>query len=133
MLRYDGRSLVLFNRSPDATINIRNLTFVQKGEEDEIVFEAQEWGIGTGDLRAVRPGDCYQAWSVAWDDLPASEFPAEICASRQGFFQTPRAFWIAQEADAVFEVRRGSRVLAVCPAVEEDIEIEIRCLVEVRP
>jgi len=132
LLRYDGRTLVLFNRSQE-NINIRNLVFVQQTEEGEVEFEVTEWGErGTGNLRVMRPGECYQAWSISWVDLPASEPPADICVVRQGFIQTPRAFWIGLP-DATFEVRRGAHVLAVCPTAEEDIEIELRCVVDVRP
>lgn len=123
----------MFNRSPEAAINIRNLTFVQEADEEDIVFEATEWEVGTGNLREMRSHDCYQAWALKWLDFAPNVFPAEICVTRQGVFRTARAFWIGSEFGAQFEVRRGSQVLATCPTAEEDIEVEIRCVVDIRP
>jgi hypothetical protein len=134
LLRYDGRTLVLYNRSDDEAINIRNLSFVQEAEEGDIVFEATEWAAGgTGDLRALRPHECYQVRTMAWLRFSADEFPADICMVRQGTFQTSRSFWVSQELGPTFQVRRGSQVLGECPTAEEDIEVELRCVVDVRP
>jgi hypothetical protein len=133
LLRYDGRTLVLFNRAEEDELNILNLSFVQETEEGDIVFRADEWEFGTGDLRAMRPHDCYQVWTLDWINLPLNKFPSEICVNRQGIFQTSRSFWIGAELGLTFEVRRGSQVLAVCQTAEEDIEVEIRCAVDIRP
>ena len=134
LLRYDGRTLVLYNRSEDESINIRNLSFVQETEEGDIVFWATEWDAGgTGDLRALRPHECYQVRTMAWLRFSVDVFPADICMIRQGTFQTSRSFWVSQALGPVFQVRRGSQVLAQCPTAEEGIEVEVRCAVDVRP
>lgn len=134
LLRYDGRTLVLYNRAEEEAINIRNLSFVQESDEGDIVFRATEWDVGgTGDLRALRPHECYQVRTLAWLRFSVDVFPSDICMLRQGTFQTSRSFWVSQELGEVFEVRRGSQVLAECPTAEEGIEVEVRCIVDVRP
>lgn len=128
VLRYDSRSLVVYNRAPDnQIINIINLTFTQGGD-DSLTFNATEWT--TGNLRAVRPERCYQVWTVEFRQLPPDEFPAEICQSRLGFNQTTRTFWVAQEPQAVFQVMRGTTQLAECPAAPNGSLEEIHCLVD---
>lgn len=128
VLRYDSRSLVVYNRAPDnRIINIINLTFTQGGD-DALTFNATEWT--TGNLRAVRPERCYQVWTVEFRQLPPEDFPAEICQSRLGFNQTTRTFWVAQEPEAVFQVMRGTTQLAECPAAQPGNLEEVYCLVD---
>lgn len=128
VLRYDSRSLVVYNRAPDnRIINIINLTFTQGGD-DALTFNATEWT--TGNLRAVRPERCYQVWTVEFRQLPPEDFPAEICQSRLGFNQTTRTFWVAQEPEAVFQVMRGTTQLAECPAAADGSLEEVYCLVD---
>jgi serine/threonine protein kinase len=133
LLRYDGRSLIVYNRLPEGDINIRNLIFVQDSDEGEITFDAEEWQNSPSNLRALPSHRCYQVWSFNYTTLPASEFPADICLTRQGFFRTSRPFWIGAELDSTFKVMRGSQTLAECPTAEDDIEVELRCLVDLSP
>lgn len=131
LLRYDGRSLVLYNRAPSQRINISTLTFVRiRANGSTMTFAADEWG--SEDLFALRAEDCFQLFTVRYRSLPADEFPAEICNFRQGFFSTVNSFWTAPQADATFEVRRDGDVLATCPAVLTESTEEVRCLVELR-
>jgi hypothetical protein len=130
LLLYDGRTLVVYNRDPSDSVNIRQLTFVQVDQGEEIVFEATRWT--TGDLRSVRPHTCYQVWTNAYSNLPANEPPADVCESRQGFFGTVQLFWLSANPVATFEVRRGNDVLAVCPVSRPNTYEQTRCAVDVR-
>jgi hypothetical protein len=132
LLRYDGRSLVLYNRSGDQQIDVSRLSFVLRGSSgDETAFDASEWG---GDsLTGLSPAHCFQLWTTSYANLLASDFPAEICASRTGFRQTLRAFWVNDGGDGVFKVTRGGQILATCPVIAPDSEDEIRCLVDLTP
>jgi hypothetical protein len=131
LLRYDGRSLVLYNRSPSATIDVSGLSFVRiSASGSTTTFRASEWGVDTAsDIQAE---DCLQVWTVSFSNLQATDFPAEICRFRQAFRQTSRAFWTSSNPDVIFEVRRGSIVLATCPTVRSDNLDETRCLAEIR-
>jgi hypothetical protein len=131
LLRYDGRSLVLYNRSPSATIDVSGLSFVRiSASGSTTTFRASEWGVDTAsDIQAE---DCLQVWTVSFSNLQATDFPAEICRFRQAFRQTSRAFWTSSNPDVIFEVRRGSVVLATCPTVRSDNLDETRCLAEIR-
>jgi hypothetical protein len=138
LLRYDGRTLVLYNQSP-SSIDISDLSFVRTTSAGtEVRFDADEWT--TGSLFSVRSRSCYQVWTTSFVSIPMDEFPAEICVPRIGFWQTSRAFWVSRstDADQMFEVRRGSDVLATCPVsprfepVQDNVEAltEYRCYVE---
>ncbi len=124
LLRYDGRTLVAYNRS-NQRIDISGLVFVGNGGS----FQAREWDTGVGEISRIPTQICYQVWSTLFVNLPDNAFPAEICASRRGFRQTARTFWIDNSEGATFEVRRNNVVLAECPAVSEDNEADNRCLV----
>lgn len=140
LLRYDRRSLVLYNRWPTgATIDVSDLTFVQTPAEGApISFAATEWG---GDnLTALQSGDCYQALMAFYSELPANDFPTDICVWRQGYFSTARAFWTSQTPDATFEVRLGDETIGTCPTVpaisypefqagDVDFGDEVRCFI----
>ena len=85
LLRYDDRTLVLYNRWPDQFINIIDLSFVYEPPIGRTVtFRASEWN-NASDLRRMRSQDCFQVWTTQFRSLPASEFPADICQTRQGF------------------------------------------------
>lgn len=124
LLRYDGRSIVLMNRSIDAEININNLVLTGGGQS----FEVRSF---PNFQTSMPPEFCYQLWTLDFRSLPADEFPAEFCASRRGFAQTGRIFWVSEEPDAVFEVRRSGRVLGTCPAVREIDREDNRCVIDI--
>lgn len=136
LLRYDGRTLVIYNRA-EARATVNNLRFYllepdpdkPDGFIETEVFAAREWG----DLnRGLASGRCLQVWSLRYRFLPLTEPPADICLSRVFFRQTADPFWFSELYDegAYFEVRRGTvDVLAECPAAEPDSLDETRCVV----
>jgi hypothetical protein len=129
LLRYDGRTLVLFNRS-NTSVDIRSLSFVQvSAAGDGATFQTSDWA---GNLQSLRAGGCYQVWTTDIAGLPADEPPATECKSRAGFRSTRNVFWISNDGTVKFEVRRGSDVLAVCPVSRVGTFIETRCAVDVR-
>ncbi len=142
MLRYDRRSLVLYNRLPESSIDLSGLTFIQIPAQGEpIVFRTSEFTVG--DLEALIPRDCFQLWTLFYTSLPANRFPAEICGNRQGFRQTVKSFWLGDDLDATFEVRRNGEMLGVCPVSSEidfdefstgveDLGGETRCVIDLR-
>lgn len=125
LLRYDGTSLVLMNRSDERSLNINNLVFTA----NDIDFEVTE--LPNFNNSPLPEGFCYQLWTTEFRTLPADEFPAEACRSRRGFAQTTRTFWISEEPDTVFEVRRSGRVLGTCPAVREIDREDNRCVIDI--
>jgi serine/threonine protein kinase len=130
LLRYDGRSLVIFNRQGENRVDISDLDFIGINQAGgEVRFSSNQWGSGNNNLYALRPGDCFQVWSMQISSLPVDDFPADICGFRQGFVQTPRTFWISEAQDAVFEVHFEDQRLATCPAAKPGSEIERRCAV----
>jgi serine/threonine protein kinase len=133
LLRYDGDSVVVYNRDPSRNINIVNLNFVGRNAQgNEVVFNSEDWGVTTlQDRAALRPRDCFQVWSTRFTTLPASVFPADICQSRQGFYATRSAFWVNPNPSEplLFEVRRGRQVLGQCPTVDQDSTREMRCVI----
>lgn len=142
LLRYDRRSLVFYNRLPESNIDLSGLTFVQiPAQGAPIVFRTSEFTVG--DLDALVPRDCFQVWTLFYTSLPANRFPAEICDNRQGFRQTVKSFWLSEDLDATFEVRRNGETLGVCPvsseidfdefsAGVEDLGDETRCVIDLR-
>ncbi|MFN8374148.1 MAG: hypothetical protein U0694_14885 [Anaerolineae bacterium] len=84
-------------------------------------------------LSNFRSGDCLQVWTSDFNQLAEVE---RVCPNRQGWRQLvdARLFWISDEANATFEVRRGtSRVLAVCPVspAAGTADFEFECAVDV--
>jgi hypothetical protein len=120
LLRYDGRSVVLYNRLPNNNIDISQLEFVQ--------YETNEVNSGVlhtyptanfvvGDTSSVRPQDCYQLWANGYFELSADEYPAEICAFRQGFGATRNTFWTSEEPGRTFQVLQNNTPIATCLTV----------------
>lgn len=131
LLRYDGRSLVLYNRSPAQRINISGLLFegVQPNGST-MTFLADEWQ--SDDVTSLRARDCFQLFTIRYRTLPADEFPADICNFRQGFFSTVDSFWVASQPNMTFEVKQNDQILAVCPTAISETTDEVRCLVDLR-
>lgn len=125
LLRYDSRSIVLYNRDLDEGIDIAPLEFAQ----GSITYSSQRL-IGLGEQ--LPSSMCGQVWTMEFTTLPADEFPAEICESRRGFAGTNRTFWISDEPGTTFTVSRRGRVIAECPTVTSNFVDEMRCIVELR-
>lgn len=129
LLRYDGRSVVIYNRNNAGDIELFRLVFEQQDGDDLMVFEGEDFLRG----EIVLPQrSCAQLWVNRFTELPADEFPAEICQSRRAFLQTTRTFWISETPGATFRVIRNGRTLGVCPAVNSNDENDNRCVVDIR-
>lgn len=134
-LLYDGRTLILRNRS-DVNTNVADLLFMRVDAAGSTYdFAAAEWGNNTA-LTSLRGGDCFQVWTNAFARLAE---PDE-CNFRQGFANrsAPSWFWRSDEPDAVFTVSRDDELLAECPAAPTDLDASaedsewLRCLVDIR-
>jgi hypothetical protein len=139
LLRYNRRSLMVYNRLPgDVSIDVSGLTFVQSSAEgDAVQFAASEWA--TGDVTALRSGDCYQVLMNYYTELPSTTFPTDVCVWRQGYRSTMRDFWTSADPEATFDVQLNGVTVATCPTVPEitmtefdsgdvDYGEEVRCL-----
>jgi serine/threonine protein kinase len=113
LLTWDAESLVLLNRSSRA-VDVSGLTFIQITPGGrQLSFESQRWEGGGSPTGSLPAGDCFQVWR----DSVSSTLPVpEGCDSRRAWqaVGSQRWFWVSSAADAAFEVRRGSRVLAEC-------------------
>jgi hypothetical protein len=110
-LVYDADSLVLLNQS-DEPADISGISFVQPVDEGQPLFSVQRWAGGTASLEALPPGDCFQVYTtnVVVGDTP------DDCGTRHKWDQAspPRWFWISDDPDAHFEIRRAGTVLSRC-------------------
>ncbi|MCA9892986.1 MAG: serine/threonine protein kinase [Anaerolineae bacterium] len=141
MLRYDGRTFVVYNRTAEFNFAVRNLRFVlyepdpfyDDADEAPIIqtinFAVEELGSLAGGLR---PGNCLQVWTLQFVSLPGDEPPADMCATRTYFRQIAEPFWISEHSNrAYLEVRLGRvDVLTTCPVMIPDTFTEVRCLVD---
>ncbi|MEQ8675549.1 MAG: serine/threonine-protein kinase [Aggregatilineales bacterium] len=132
LLRYDGRTLLLFNRSTQR-LNITGLSFVR--QSDNSTFRAREWSTSSNDLTSMRSEMCYQVLTTLYLDWDPEDSPRDICQFTQGFRQTSRSFWtIANvEEGALFEVRDNGVALGTCPVTEFESTDEVYCLIDIDP
>lgn len=108
LLIYNEDTLVLFNAS-DETVDVSGLTFLQvTADGRELIFPSDRWQGGD----ALAPGDCFQVWQDSFTELPQPAY----CDSRLSWqmVSPPRWFWISDDPNAAFVVRRGDDVLAEC-------------------
>ncbi|MBI1281033.1 MAG: protein kinase [Anaerolineaceae bacterium] len=116
ILRYDDQVLTLFNRGK-TNVNVTNLTFIlNTTSSNPPQFTSQEWAASsTRSFAALQPGECLQ---VIRNDrfLSASTTKPDYCEFVQAWRQISirRVFWVSTDANATFEVKRGSGVLATC-------------------
>ena len=141
MLRYDGRTFVVFNRTPNINFAVRNLRFllyepdpIYEDENEAPIIQTINFGVeDLGSLaRGLRPGNCLQVWTLRFVSLPGDEPPADMCATRTYFRQIAEPFWISERPRrAYLEVRLGRvDVLTTCPVMIPDTFTETRCLVD---
>jgi hypothetical protein len=133
VLYYDHRTLVLTNRSEEA-IDITDLYFVRSDAAGTTYeFESNNWA-NDNVLANFRAQSCLQVWTNAFVQLDEDE---SVCPRRQGWRQltNARLFWISSESGAIFEVWRGSRVLATCPTSPSarTADFEFECVVDITP
>jgi hypothetical protein len=113
VLIYDEQSLVLFNRS-NRSVDVSGLTFVQTTDSGrELSFGTERWDGGSRPTWALPSGDCFQVWA---DTVTATLPKPTYCDTRHSWQSVGaiRWFWISDDPDATFEVRRDDEVLAVC-------------------
>lgn len=111
-LIYDSDSAIVLNDS-DEPVNLRNVVFSQPlADGRPLEFHTQRWEGGSAQLEAVPPGGCFQVYTtnVVVGDTPS------ICSVRHKWDQaaSSRWFWISDNPDATFEVRREDVVLGEC-------------------
>ena len=146
LLRYDRRSLVLYNRWPQGeegtenNIDISRVTFAQITKEGETMqFAVTEWKFG--DLQNMTSGSCYQLWMPFYHEVAGSVPPADICTLRKGFITTQRPFWLSDDSETTFSVLLDGEEILTCPTAlnitddefaEGDIDFggDIRCIVD---
>jgi hypothetical protein len=128
-MMYNGNTLVFHNIST-ADINLTGIQFILVGATpaDSVLFLADEWGLNNNMLQNQR---CAQVWSTEFSEIPATDPPANECASRSAYRATSRTFWIADADKTVFEIRQNGNVLAQCQAAPEGNETIMRCMVNI--
>jgi hypothetical protein len=122
-LVYDADMFLLINDSGDV-MDLSGITFVQVVEEgDDLIFPTRRWNGGGAPIDALPPGDCFQIYTtnVVVGDTPAN------CHVRHKWDQTsfPRWFWISDNPDIIFEIRREDRVLAECRIGDGECVVDI--------
>jgi serine/threonine-protein kinase len=123
LLIYDEDTLVLLNQS-DEPVDVSDISFVQPVDEGrDLTFATLRWADGSAPTDALPAGDCFQVWTTQVTEQPV---PAQ-CGVRHKWDQAsfPRWFWISDSPDAVFEVRRGTTVLAECPVADGECVLDV--------
>jgi len=118
LLIYDAESLIVLNRAAES-VDLSRVSFVQTLPDGGIRrFEGAQWtNGGLNPAGVLAAGDCFQIWTLTTTDLPV---PAE-CGAQQAWRMVgeTRSFWLPVRDDArpnpIFEVRRGTVILARCP------------------
>ncbi len=117
LLRYDARSIVMYNRLPNFGTSLNGLEFRQSDENGNLLYYVPISAFTVGDINNLRPQDCFQAWTDAYFEVPGDEFPADICNFRRSFLTTLNTFWLSDEPGKTFTVTQGGRVVATCLTV----------------
>jgi serine/threonine protein kinase len=115
LLRYDGNSLVLLNRS-EADVDVSGLTYVQTSADgDDLIFESRMWAGGSRPTSDLPGGDCFEVLKDT--EVGVVGAPPDYCGKRHAWARVSfvRWFWLNDSSDATFEVRRGDAMLATCP------------------
>jgi hypothetical protein len=124
LLRYDDRSLTLYNASGEV-VNVNSLVFVKQVDEDtqRRVRVSSIWTRGEVSPRALPPGDCYQVWTTLFSILPAPGY-----CTRQAYYgvQPSNDFWIGDEAGATFDVMVGQDIVATCEVSVGECSVPVR-------
>ena len=115
LLRYDGNSLVLLNRS-EADVDVSGLTYIQTtAEGDDLIFESRLWAGGSRPTSDLPAGNCFEVLKDT--EVGTVGATPDYCGKRHAWARVSfmRWFWLSDNPDAIFEVRRGDAVLATCP------------------
>jgi len=111
-LMFDGETLTLMNGT-EQFVDVSGLVFAQVGGGgSEVSFRSDHWSGGTRPPAALPPGDCFQVWTNRYSEWPMPE----VCKTRHAWraVAPSRWFWISDQPETVFEVRRGGEVLTTC-------------------
>lgn len=127
VLRYDGRTLVMYNRAP-RNVNVLNISFDGNGRN----FRARDWNQNINTLASMRPTRCYQVYTILYRSWLPSDPPADICSFRDGFESTVSNFWTSRDSvdGLTFVVRNNGEPLAECPLAPWNSEDELYCFVD---
>lgn len=116
VLRYDDQVITVFNQS-DRNVDMSNLLFVQTAADgSQSEFESNDWSQDSKrPVTSLAGGDCLQVSRID-RFLSTTDIRPDYCNFVQGWrkIAVRKLFWISTDANATFEVRRGSTVLAVC-------------------
>ncbi|MEO8611707.1 MAG: protein kinase [Chloroflexota bacterium] len=115
LLRYDGNSLVLLNRSQQ-DVDVSGLTYVQTAiNGDDLIFESRFWAGGSRPTSDLPGGNCFEVLKDT--DVGTVGPPPDYCGKRHAWARVSvvRWFWLSDDPNVTFEVRRGDAVLAICP------------------
>jgi len=136
VLNYDGRALVLYNRSLGSLRDddLRDLEFwlFEPDEEGIIqqtqIYRGRDWAMAP----LLSTNNCLLVYINRLSSFESEESPANICRTVTAFRSTRSIFWLSADWDqgAYFEVRRGPvDVIATCAVSEPETRRIKRCLV----
>jgi hypothetical protein len=108
VLSYNADSLVLFNGTGEP-VDVSGLTFVQfTAAGREFSFSSDRWEPAA----ALPSADCFQVSRDNFTTQPAPDYCNSLLSWQ--IVSSPRWFWISDNPNAHFQVRRGDEVLADC-------------------
>ncbi|MEO1443528.1 MAG: hypothetical protein AAFV33_24210, partial [Chloroflexota bacterium] len=122
-LRYDDETFVLYNDSAEV-VDVSGLTFARERTGGEITFSSNAWRANASQPPETLPQlDCFQIWTNTQGERAMEPY----CDSRHAWraVAPSRAFWIASQEFATFEVRLDDDVLAVCDIEAESCEVPV--------
>jgi hypothetical protein len=122
VLLYNEETFVLLNRS-DRAVDITNLEFVQLTNAGEQASFGTWELTGSDPIYALRPGNCYQLVPFGVSDPRVPDF----CRRRASWqsLGPRRLFWIHEDPNTRFIVRREGDVLATCPVNEGECYVNV--------
>lgn len=112
LLRYDADSLTAYNHT-NSDVDLSNLTFLSEDEAgDTLLFDSDVWVGSSPEAGVLKAGYCFMVWRNVLSELD----PPNYCVDKDAWWAVgaPRWFWIADDPQTTFEVRRGTEVLATC-------------------
>ena len=120
---YDDDSFLLINAGDEA-LDVSRITFVQMVDDgDDLEFPSTRWNGGGVPINALPPEDCFQIYTtnVVVGDTP------ESCRVRHKWDQTafPRWFWVSDDPNTRFEIRRDEVVLGECRVGDGECRVDI--------
>lgn len=136
LLRYDGRSILFTNRTPNFTIPINALVFtkfVPDEEGDFVPTDSFRLSAFSGETSFMRYRSCLQLWDSRNFSRPSTnnQLIDGSCDAPPFWRTTLDVFWADDSRDYYFEVSvNGVDLLATCPTNRIGSLVEQRCVVE---